>query len=140
MAFTLLLKTSDTDCHLQGTIRLDRATGRYTGVIQTPGQKDELILIEIEPGDRLSFVKRDPQGALISYKFRPNADAPEFPESLRGYVTWWVGDFYDGARVSAASCVLSRTPIMSSTEPKPAPMPVTRCAVLPDMPQPVSLM
>jgi hypothetical protein len=139
VAYTLLLKTSDTGFCLPGTIKIDRATGKYAGAIQIGERKNDLIFIEIEPGEYLRFVMRDHEGVLISYTFRPNPDAPKFPESVCGYVTWWVGELFDGRRIAPASCVLSRTPIMSSSEPKPAPMPVMRSAVLPDMPQPVSM-
>jgi len=140
VAYTLLLQISDTSCHLQGTIKIDRATGKYAGAFQTEEGKHDLKFIEIAPGERLRFVKHDPQGGLVSYEFRPDPETPVFPEGMRDSLTWWVGQSYDGQRLANARCVLSRGPVATDAVPKSAPAPVTRCAVLDPHPHSVPLM
>lgn len=140
MAYTFLLQTSEIGCLDAGTIKFDSRTGKYVGAIHKPAGKDKLSFIEIEIGSRLTFIQRNPAGEHVTFTFRPDPECPEFPESVREVLTWWIGESYDGIRVVPARCVLSLSPPMMG-EPVPQPARSTsRCAVLDPMPHAVSLL
>ena len=145
MAYTFQLRTPDTEGRFGGSIKTDRATSKLFGWITPEGGKIELpfVTIELDIGERFTFVTKTAEGELVSYTFRPNPDGPKFPKELSHYYTWWVGECYDGKRTYVAHCVLSLLP---ASYDEPATKPVSRppprrtgCATLPETPQPVSM-